>query len=141
VAVEEVGGGGSEVAVAAIGGGEGFGGCAGELGNGFAEEAAADVEGSRIRFGEGRAGEPEGGAPCIRNREGAEVVGDEGALFELFGGGGEGVAELGEGKEEGHGSVQRSAYSVQPGAGSWEPGYRFGWSRGRTRNLRLPAMR
>jgi hypothetical protein len=146
-AVEEVGGGGSEVAVTAIGGGHiGLGG-AGEFCYGLAQQRAPDVEDALVGFGEGGAGEPEGGASRVRNGEGAEVVGDEGAFFEFFGGGGEGVAELGEVEEQGHG-VQRSAYSVQPGAGSRElgagsrePGYRFGWSRGRTRNLRLPAMR
>ena len=50
VAVEEVGGGGSEVAVAAVGGGEVDGGGAGELGDGFAEEAAADVQNAGDRF-------------------------------------------------------------------------------------------
>ena len=38
VAIKEVGGGGAEVAVAAVGGGHGFRGGTGELGYGFAEE-------------------------------------------------------------------------------------------------------
>ncbi len=105
VAVEEIGGGGAEVSVAAVGGGEGFGGSGGELGDGFREQGPADVELARVGFGEGRAGEPEGGAAGVVDGKGAQIVGDEGALFEFFGGGGEGVVELGELEEEGHGRV------------------------------------
>ncbi len=111
-AVEEVGGGGSDVAVAAVGGGHVSLARAGEFGDGFAEEATADRENAAVGFGEGRAGEPEGGASCIGDGEGAEVVGDEGAFFEFFGGGGEGVVELGEVEEEGHGR-QVTGYRVQ----------------------------
>ena len=106
VGVEEVEGGGAEISVAAVGGGQGGVGAAGDLLEGLGEECAAGVEFAGVGFGEGLAGEIEaeeagivlrgrrdafgvvGAKSFVGEDGGTDGSGDGGALFEAAGLGG-----------------------------------------------------
>jgi hypothetical protein len=104
---EEVEGGGAEVAVAAVGGGERCVRGSGEGEDGFGKQRAAGVELARVGFRERSAGEVEGEeAGVVGVRRGSldcgDGGGDGGALLQAAGGGGHLFGELGEFGEAGH---------------------------------------
>lgn len=104
---EEVEGGGAEIAVAAVGGGEGCFGCSGDGEKSATEERAAGVELAGVGFGEGCTGKverKEGGILGVRcggvdRRDGLR---DGGAFAEAAGGRGQFFGELGEAGERCH---------------------------------------
>lgn len=95
--------GGAEVSMAAIGGVHGLRAGMGDFAYGFREQGATRVQDTAVGFCERGSGEVKGGERGVVQVEVAQVVCDEGALLEFFGGCGEGFAEFGELEKKGHG--------------------------------------
>ena len=95
---EDFFGAGTEIAVMAENWGEVRGILMCDLGDRAKENREADGEDALFAEGENAAAEEEGGEGGLIDRCGAQIVGDQADLFALFGGGGDGFAELGEAK-------------------------------------------